>query len=112
MGKDARFGCMSMCFLFWDKVMGKQALPGCSEKSIFYQCPLECQPAFSWMNAVPWPLSCSRTCRAKDNRVEERTEAMLLCCKHKLSPKLAENHGFRASCVYSVLSALHLKLAH
>lgn len=44
-------------------------------------------------------------------RVKERTEAMLLRCNHNLSPKLAQNHGFRASCVYSVLSALHLKLA-
>lgn len=26
---------------------------------------------------------------------------MPLCCKHKLSPRLAETPGFRASCVYS-----------
>lgn len=34
-------------------------------------------------------------------RLKERTEAMPLCCKHKLSPRLAETPGFRASCVYS-----------
>lgn len=48
----------------------------------------------------------SQRCRKK-----ERTEAMLLRCKYKLSPKLAENPGCRASRVYSVLNVLHLKLA-
>lgn len=34
-------------------------------------------------------------------RLKERTEARPLYCKHKLSSRLAETPGFRASCVYS-----------
>lgn len=37
---------------------------------------------------------------------------MLLCYQHKLQPKLAGNHGFGASCPYSVLSALPSTLDH
>lgn len=86
---------------------GKQALPGCSWKSIF----CECQPALPWMAAVPWPVLLQNP-QSQRWGVKGGREDMLLCCKHKLQPKLAENHGFGASCPYSVLSALPSVLDH
>lgn len=80
MGEDTLFGCMSYDVfpVLGQSDGGKRARPGCSWKSILYQWPLECQPAFSWMNAVPRPLSCSRTCRAKESQGKDRGHATVL----------------------------------
>lgn len=101
-----------MCFLFWGRVMGKASTSRLQLEEHFLPVPTGAPASILLDEHSVTASVLLQNLQSQRNGVKERTEAMLLCCKHKLSPKLAENHGFRASCVYSVLSALHLKLAH
>lgn len=99
-------------FLLWGKVMGKVSTSRLQLEEHFLSVPAGVPASILLDECSAMASVLLQNLQSQRYGVKERTEATLLCCKHKLSPKLAENHGFRASCVHSVLSALHLKLAH
>lgn len=92
MGEAALFRCMSYDVfpVLRQSDQRSEHFQAAAAKSFCHQFPLEHHPAFPWMNAVPQPLPCSRTCTANDTEPRKGQEPWLLCCEHKLSPKLAE----------------------
>jgi len=99
-----------MGFLFWGKETGKVNTSRLQLQKHFLPVPTVVPASILLDECSSMASVLLQNLLSQRYRVKERPEAMLLCCKHKLSPKLAENHGFRASCVYSVPSALHMKL--
>lgn len=55
-----------MRFLFWDKEMGEVSTPRLKLKDDILSMSTGLPASIFWINAVPWPLSCSRAHRAKD----------------------------------------------
>lgn len=101
-----------MCFLFWGSDVKSELFQVAAGRAFFLPVPTGVPASILLDQCSAMASVLLQNLQSQRHGVKESTEAMLLCCKHKLSPKLAENHGFRASCVYSVLSALRLKLAH
>lgn len=106
MGEGGLLGCMSY------DVMGNVSTSRMQLEEHFLPAPTGVPASILLDECRAMASVLLQNLRSQRHGVKERTEAMPLCCKQKLSSKLAENCGLRASCVYSVLSALHLKLGH
>lgn len=106
MGEGGLLGCMSY------DVMGNVSTSRMQLEEHFLPAPTGVPASILLDECRAMASVLLQNLRSQRHGVKERTEAMPLCCKQKLSSKLAENCGLRASCAYFVLSALHLKLGH
>lgn len=99
-----------MCIPFRGKEMGEVSTPRLQLKDHILSMPTEVPASISWINAVPWSLSCSRTHRAKDT--DWRKGQRLCHCAVNTNYHPGWQKPLDSEPAVCTPSAVHMQLAH